>query len=86
MWGKKVHYLPDSILSSHPVSVLVNHPSEISELFDEISYKKGGSILRMMANFLGQDVFNAGIEAYLKKYKYKNAKQVNYSDVLYAIS
>ena len=54
----------------------VNHPSEISEIFDEISYKKGGSIIRMMANFLGQDVFNRGIEEYLKKHKYGNAKQV----------
>ena len=78
-------FFTDSILSSHPVSVPVNHPSEIGELFDEISYKKGGSIIRMMANFLGQDVFNAGIESYLKKYKYKNAKQVIFYDLIYFI-
>jgi aminopeptidase 2 len=66
----------DSIESSHPVSVPVNHPSEISEIFDEISYKKGGSIIRMMANFLGVNVFNKGIEEYLKKHIYQNAQQV----------
>jgi aminopeptidase 2 len=70
--------ISDSIQSSHPVSVPVNHPSEISEIFDEISYKKGGSVIRMMANFLGVDVFNKGIEEYLKKHTYGNAKQVKF--------
>jgi aminopeptidase N len=31
----------DALESSHPISVLVNHPDEIGELFDDISYKKG---------------------------------------------
>ncbi len=31
----------DCLESSHPISVLVNHPDEIGELFDDISYKKG---------------------------------------------
>ena len=31
----------------------------------------------MMANFLGVEVFNKGIEEYLKKHKYGNAEQVN---------
>jgi aminopeptidase N len=31
----------------------------------------------MMANFLGHDVFNDGIENYLNKYKYGNAVQVS---------
>jgi aminopeptidase N len=48
----------------------------VSEIFDQISYKKGGSIIRMMANFLGVEVFNKGIEEYLKKHKYENAQQV----------
>jgi len=56
--------------------VPVNHPSEISEIFDEISYKKGSSLIRMMANFLGSHVFNKGIEEYLKKHNYKNTQQV----------
>ena len=30
----------------------------------------------MMANFLGVEVFNKGIEEYLKKHTYGNAKQV----------
>jgi aminopeptidase N len=68
--------ITDSVLTSHPISVPVNHPLEILEIFDEISYHKGGAIIRMMANFLGVDVFNRGIERYLKEHKYGNAKQV----------
>ena len=84
------YYFQDSIESSHPVSVPVNHPDEINEIFDDISYKKGGSLIRMMANFLGVEVFNRGIEHYLKKHKYGNAQQVNIcfliSKVCYAFS
>ena len=31
----------DALASSHPVSIPVNHPDEIGEIFDDISYKKG---------------------------------------------
>ena len=37
-------------MSSHPIHVEVNHPGEISQIFDEISYSKGGSILRMIVS------------------------------------
>lgn len=31
----------DALESSHPISVEVNDPNEINELFDDISYAKG---------------------------------------------
>ena len=34
----------DSLNSSHPINVPVNHPDEIGEIFDEISYRKGKNI------------------------------------------
>ncbi len=33
----------DALESSHPISVEVNDPNEINELFDDISYSKGSS-------------------------------------------
>ena len=68
--------IPDSLQSSHPISVPVNHPDEINEIFDSISYGKGASVIRMMANFLGLETFNGGITNYLNKHEYGNAKQV----------
>ena len=78
----KADFFTDSVQSSHPVSVPINHPSEVAEIFDQISYKKGGSIIRMMANFLGVEVFNKGIEQYLTRHKYENAEQVNITEKL----
>jgi len=65
----------DSLESSHPISIPVNVPNEINEIFDTISYLKGGSVIRMMANFLGVQTFNRGIANYLHANAYSNANQ-----------
>ncbi|HEY8111206.1 MAG TPA: M1 family metallopeptidase [Candidatus Nitrosotenuis sp.] len=64
----------DSLHSSHPIDVKVNKPSEIREIFDAISYDKGGCVLRMLENFVTEKNFRAGLRVYLKKFAYKNAK------------
>ena len=65
----------DSLESSHPISIPVNVPNEINEIFDTISYLKGGSVIRMMANYLGVETFNKGITNYLHANAYGNANQ-----------
>src|SRR3989344_6605942 len=40
----------DSLKTTHPIEVEINSPEEIEEIFDEISYQKGGSVLRMLEN------------------------------------
>lgn len=64
----------DSLMSSHPIEVQVSKPEDISSIFDLISYKKGGSIIRMMRHFLGSAVFEKRLNNYLNKYAYKNAQ------------
>lgn len=63
----------DSLHSSHPIEVPVNHPSEIMEIFDAISYNKGASVIRMLYQYIGHEDFQKGIHDYLLKYSYKNA-------------
>lgn len=63
----------DALKNTHPVEVDVNHPKEIQEIFDAISYSKGASIIRMLADYLGEDNFRKGLNIYLTKYKYSNA-------------
>jgi aminopeptidase N len=65
----------DALTSSHPISIEVGHPSEVSAIFDAISYKKGASIIRMMEHFLTNSVFKKGLSNYLKKYSFKSAEQ-----------
>lgn len=67
----------DCLDNSHPIEVPVNHPSEIDEIFDEISYNKGASVIRMLHNYLGDDDFRKGMNIYLKKYQYLNAVTEN---------
>ncbi|XP_071098659.1 endoplasmic reticulum aminopeptidase 1-like isoform X1 [Haliotis cracherodii] len=64
----------DSMSNSHPVHVPVDNPDEINEIFDKISYSKGGSVLRMLRSILGQSKFKAGLTHYLTIHKYSNAR------------
>ena len=40
----------------------VNTPDDISALFDQITYGKGGCLIRMMNYVLGNDTFSKGIK------------------------
>ena len=51
----------------------MDHPDQITELFDTITYRKGASVLRMLENFMGPEEFRIGIKRFLEKYKYGNA-------------
>ncbi len=64
----------DGLKNTHPIEVEVNHPAEISEIFDEVSYSKGASVIRMLAEYLGEEKFRDGLRLYLKKHSYSNAK------------
>ncbi|KAG9508960.1 Aminopeptidase N [Fragariocoptes setiger] len=67
----------DSLTSSHQISVPVNNPDEIREIFDRISYAKGASIIRMMSHFLTEPVFRDGLRSYLSALRYDNAEQAD---------
>lgn len=63
----------DALRSSHPVEVLVSDPNEVDQLFDAISYNKGGSVLRMLEDAIGEEKFRDGVRRYLKNHAYGNA-------------
>jgi tricorn protease interacting factor F2/3 len=63
----------DALQHTHPVETHVTSPEEIEQIFDDISYGKGASILRMVEAFIGKDVFRNGIRQYLTKFAYTNA-------------
>ncbi|MDR6487376.1 aminopeptidase N [Chryseobacterium vietnamense] len=44
------------------------------DVFDLVTYQKGGSILNMLRNYLGDDAFFAGMNDYLKTNEYQNAE------------
>ncbi len=46
----------DALNNSHAIEIAVSHPSEIIEIFDDISYEKGASVITMLHKFIGNEV------------------------------
>uniref|UniRef100_UPI0037E760AF glutamyl aminopeptidase n=1 Tax=Semicossyphus pulcher TaxID=241346 RepID=UPI0037E760AF len=76
----------DALVSSHPIIVDVSTPSEITSVFDAISYSKGASILRMLEDWMGKEEFRDGCRKYLKDYYMTNAKTANFWASLASVS
>ncbi|NXT18500.1 AMPN Aminopeptidase, partial [Syrrhaptes paradoxus] len=71
----------DALTTSHPLSFRedeINTPAQISEVFDNIAYRKGASVLRMLSDFLTEDIFKEGLQSYLHAFAYGNTV---YSDL-----
>jgi aminopeptidase N len=62
----------DARSTTHPVQQRIATEAEANSAFDDITYKKGQSFLRMLESFLGQDVFRDGIRKYIDAHKYSN--------------
>lgn len=63
----------DSVRSSHPIEVDCPDANQINQIFDSISYSKGGSVLRMLASVVGEEKFLKGVSIYLKKRLFGNS-------------
>ncbi|EDV23798.1 uncharacterized protein TRIADDRAFT_26823 [Trichoplax adhaerens] len=63
----------DALPTIHPIVTHAATADQIDYLFDDISYLKGGCILRMLESFLGTETFYRGIYHYLSQHKYKTA-------------
>ncbi|PKY03975.1 putative aminopeptidase [Aspergillus campestris IBT 28561] len=71
--GVQQAFYLDSLRASHPIEVPVKNALEVDQIFDHISYLKGSSVIRMLSNHLGQEVFLRGVAEYLKTNAYGNA-------------
>jgi aminopeptidase 2 len=63
----------DSTRASHPIYNPNASPDRMHELFDNITYMKGASLLRMLSQFLGTEVFIDGVKGYLKQHTFSSA-------------
>ncbi|MGC8571974.1 MAG: M1 family metallopeptidase [Candidatus Micrarchaeia archaeon] len=63
----------DSLKYTHPINAHVRTVGEIASMFDSISYSKGGSILLMIEDYMGEEAFRKGLHNYLKAHEYGNA-------------
>src|SRR5438552_10286922 len=63
----------DARSTTHPIQQPVATEAEANSAFDDITYKKGQSFLRMLESFLGEEVFRDGIRRYITEHQYSNA-------------
>lgn len=65
----------DAIDGVQAVQVDVNHPDEISTLFDgAIVYAKGARLLRMLQHYIGHEAFQEGLRTYFTHHAYMNTE------------
>jgi aminopeptidase N len=68
-------YRRDATPGVQAVKTEVNHPDEISTLFDpSIVYAKGGRLLFMLKNYLGENAWRTGLKAYFTEHSYQNTE------------
>ena len=63
----------DGLQNTHPVEVPLKDASEISQVFDKITYCKGASVIFMLHQHIGQEAFRTGIREYIEHFSYGNA-------------
>nr|CAD7255859.1 unnamed protein product [Timema shepardi] len=64
----------DSLQSSHPMTVDVGSPNEISAIFSTVSYSKAGSVIRMIEHCLTPETFRQGISQYVANHGNQTAE------------
>jgi aminopeptidase N len=71
--AKEVAMEGDARSTTHPIQQPIASEAEANSAFDDITYRKGESFLRMLESFLGEDVFRDGIRRYIAAHKYSNS-------------
>jgi puromycin-sensitive aminopeptidase len=72
----------DALHSTRPIEYEVLSPTDTRAMFDVLTYEKGGSVLRMLEQYLGETIFRDGIRLYLQMHSYANATTTDLWDAL----
>jgi puromycin-sensitive aminopeptidase len=84
--GKAAAMDVDGLESTRPIEFNVASPEQAQEMFDLLTYKKGGSVLRMLEQHIGPETFRRGISNYLNKHAYGNAETTDLWDAIDEVS
>jgi aminopeptidase N len=62
----------DSVLTTHPIVQHIETVEQASQAFDDITYEKGESVIRMLEAYVGENAWRGGVRAYIKAHAYGN--------------
>ena len=74
----------DALHSTRPIEYEVVSPADADGMFDVLTYEKGGSLLRMLEQYLGAERFRDGIRHYLATHAYGNTETSDLWDAIEA--
>jgi aminopeptidase N len=75
---KQLAYTMDQQVITHPIELPIINTAEAFTNFDSITYGKGASVLKQLAQLVGEENFRKGVASYLKKYAYQNTRQADF--------
>ncbi len=76
----------DSLASTRSIHNTVETAAEIESSFDAIAYEKGASVMRMVEGYVGAELFQKGVNAYLERHAYGNATSEDFWTTMAATS
>ncbi|WP_343729663.1 M1 family metallopeptidase [Duganella sp.] len=62
----------DALATTHAVVQRISNVDQASQAFDDITYQKGESVIRMLEHYVGEDAWRAGVRSYMAKHAYGN--------------
>jgi puromycin-sensitive aminopeptidase len=74
----------DALSNTRPVEYEVRTPEDADGMFDILTYQKGGSVVRMLEQWLGADAFRDGVRHYLDRYRLANTETTDLWDAIEA--
>src|SRR4029453_19073250 len=84
--SRKAAFEVDALNSSRPVEFEVNAPHDAEAMFDVLTYEKGCSVLRMLEQYVGPEVFRDGVRQYLEKHAFGSTQTADLWEALGAAS
>jgi aminopeptidase N len=70
--AKQAAMAEDARRTTRPIQRPIANETEAMAAFDVITYSKGQAFIRMLEGYLGEDVFRAGIRAYMRQHAYSS--------------
>lgn len=62
----------DAQATSHPIVQEIDRAEQADQAFDNITYRKGQAVIRMLESYVGEVFFRQGVRTYMKRYAYGN--------------
>lgn len=72
----------DSLVTTRKIRQEILTNDDISNAFDNITYEKGAAVIRMFEIWTGEKEFQRGVNSYLKRHAYKNARMSDFLDAV----